>query len=214
MQFPNLKFSQIAGGLFGALVGDACGVPYEFKSARELPPYEQIEMTPPPNFERTYGVPVGTWSDDGALSLCLLESLVECDTWNAHDFGQHLVAWYDEGVWAVGSEVFDVGVTTAAAIRRIRQGANAETAGDADHSSNGNGSLMRALPVALWALQHDLDDGRNHSHRARSIVRDTRAFALAVVLRAVLFVGCKYLQHAKSRNWLETSRTNAAHAFE
>ena len=158
MQFPNLKFPYLAAGLFGALVGDACGVPYEFKSANELPPYAQIDMTPPVDFERTYGVPIGTWSDDGALALCLMESLIECEGWNAHDFGQRLVAWYDEGVWAVDRHVFDVGVTTAGAIRRIRNGGNAETAGDAGDNANGNGSLMRALPVALWALQNDVDD--------------------------------------------------------
>ena len=154
----NLRFPQLAAGLFGALVGDACGVPYEFKTAQELPPYAQIEMTPPPGFDRTYGLPDGTWSDDGALSLCLMESLIECAGWNAHDFGQRLVAWYDEGVWAVGGEVFDVGVTTSGAIRHIRNGGNAETAGDSGDNSNGNGSLMRALPVALWALHNNVDD--------------------------------------------------------
>ncbi len=140
------------------LVGDAVGVPYEFKSSTELPPWKQIEMTPPADFNRTYGLPDGTWSDDGAQALCLLASLIECQTWNIHDFGSRLVAWYDEGYMAVGKHVFDVGITSVSSIRKLRQGVSATQSGASDEHSNGNGSLMRSLPVALWALKHGIND--------------------------------------------------------
>lgn len=55
---------RIAGGLWGLLVGDATGVPYEFYLPQYLPPYAQLDMTPPAGFARAHaGVPVGTWSD-------------------------------------------------------------------------------------------------------------------------------------------------------
>ena len=133
-------------------------MPYEFKSPSELPPLAQIEMAPPPDLDRTYGLPDGTWSDDGAQALCLLASLVESGEWNIHDFGARLVAWYDEGYMAIGKHVFDVGITSAQSIRRLRSGVPATEAGASDEHSNGNGSLMRSLPVALWALRHDLGD--------------------------------------------------------
>ena len=67
---------KIAGGLYGLLIGDALGVPYEFYKPEALPSYDQIEMTPPPGFRKTYPqVEAGTWSDDGAQALCLLDSL-------------------------------------------------------------------------------------------------------------------------------------------
>lgn len=133
-------------------------MPYEFKSPSELPPLSQIEMAPPPGFDRTYGLPDGTWSDDGAQALCLLASLVESGEWNTHDFGARLVAWYDAGYMAVGKHVFDVGITSAASIRKLRGGAKATESGASGDRDNGNGSLMRSLPVALWALRHDLGD--------------------------------------------------------
>ena len=54
---PELKaelFSKIRGGLYGLLIGDALGVPYEFHRANEIPPYSEIEMTPPKGFLRAH----------------------------------------------------------------------------------------------------------------------------------------------------------------
>ncbi len=142
---------RIEGGLIGLLVGDALGVPYEFHTPNQIPPIAQIEFTPPPGFSRTYqGVPVGTWSDDGALALCLLASLLEADTFDEHDFGQRLVRWYEEGYLAVDGAVFDVGVTTAVGIRAIRGGVSPLEAGPRGAYDCGNGALMRVLPLALW----------------------------------------------------------------
>ena len=70
-------YEKIAGGLYGLLIGDALGVPYEFYMANELPVYENIEMIPPAGFRKTYEmVEAGTWSDDGSQALCLLHSLL------------------------------------------------------------------------------------------------------------------------------------------
>lgn len=38
----------------GLLVGDAVGVPYEFHNPSELPPFAQLDMCPPPAFERAH----------------------------------------------------------------------------------------------------------------------------------------------------------------
>lgn len=149
---------RIAGGLYGLLIGDALGVPYEFKPPQDLPPLEQIEFQPPEGFARTYdGLPIGTWSDDGAQALCLLASLLEMGEFDAEDFGLRLVRWSEEGYLAVDNYVFDIGITTSAAIRNLRRGVFAEAAGLTDDRSNGNGSLMRVLPLALWHRGSDED---------------------------------------------------------
>lgn len=149
---------RIAGGLVGLLVGDALGVPYEFHPPADIPSPDLIEYTPPPGFRRAHhGVPPGTWSDDGAQALCLLASLLETGSLDPDDLGRRLARWYEEGYLAVDANVFDVGVTTGRAIRALRAGAPALQAGPAGAHDNGNGSLMRVLPLALWHRGPDAD---------------------------------------------------------
>lgn len=156
---PGLSRSErIAGGLIGLLVGDALGVPYEFHPASALPPAAQIEMTPPAGFERSHPyVKPGTWSDDGAQALCLLASLQHGDYLDLDDFGRRLLNWHDVGYLAVGGHVFDVGITTTLALQRLRAGKPATHSGLSEESANGNGSLMRVLPLALWHRGSDTD---------------------------------------------------------
>jgi ADP-ribosyl-[dinitrogen reductase] hydrolase len=145
------RAERIEGGLIGMLVGDALGVPYEFHGPDAIPPVEQIEMEPPPAFVRAHaGVPAGTWSDDGAQALCLLDSLLDRGRLDPEDSGRRLLRWYDDGYLAVDSQVFDVGIQTGRALHRLRAGVPAVEAGGTDEQGKGNGSLMRVLPLALW----------------------------------------------------------------
>lgn len=147
---PTLR-ERIEGGLWGLLVGDALGVPYEFHAPHDLPPLDQLEMTPPPGFRRAHAqVPPGTWSDDGAQALALLDSLLARGALDLDDVGRRLVAWYQTGYLAVDGVVFDVGIQTSQAIRALIGGAAAAAAGPSDERANGNGALMRVLPLALW----------------------------------------------------------------
>lgn len=159
---------RISGGIIGLLVGDALGVPYEFHPREEIPSLAEIEFEPPTGFARAHaGVPVGTYSDDGAQALCLLASLLECDRFDADDFAARLVAWYREDYLAV-DQVFDVGIQTQRAILNLRKGAAPLEAGPSEEKNNGNGSLMRVLPLALW-----------HQGSNEALVRD--AFAQSAV---------------------------------
>jgi ADP-ribosyl-[dinitrogen reductase] hydrolase len=153
---------RIAGGMYGLLIGDALGVPYEFHLPEEIPPREEIEFEPPAGFRRAHGgVPPGTWSDDGAHALCLLASLLERGRLDPEDLGRRLLRWYERGYLAVDEKVFDVGIQTASALRTLKAGTPALLCGPKGEMDNGNGSLMRVLPLALWhagndeALVHD-----------------------------------------------------------
>ena len=150
------------GGLVGLLVGDALGVPYEFRAADQIP--ARVEMTPPAGYDRAHrGVPPGTWSDDGAHALCLLDSLLDKGALDVEDLGRRLTNWYHHGYLAVDG-VFDVGITTTAAIAALDRGTPAALAGPSEERDNGNGSLMRLLPLALW-----------HEGPDEALVRDAAA---------------------------------------
>lgn len=143
--------SKIEGAIWGLLVGDALGVPYEFHGPHSIPPTNQIEYKPPVGFDRAHhGVAPGTWSDDGAQALCLLASLLDCGQLDVDDLGKRLRMWYSSGYMAVDGNVFDVGIATAGAIRAMTEGVSPLEAGPDDEYSNGNGALMRVLPLALW----------------------------------------------------------------
>lgn len=140
----------ITSGLYGLLIGDALGVPYEFHDSSSIPPADQIEFEPPAGFRRSHpGVAPGTWSDDGSQALCLFESLIEHPELDLVDFASRLVRWHDKAHLQAGGRVFDVGIQTYRALARIKDGHPPHLAGGRTEQENGNGSLMRVLPVAL-----------------------------------------------------------------
>jgi ADP-ribosylglycohydrolase len=160
------RADRLRGGIWGLLVGDALGVPYEFHRPEQLP--VDIDMTPPVGFERSHRrIPPGTYSDDGAQALCLLATLVEREHLDVADFAARLVDWHDHGYLAVGQEVFDVGVQTRQAIARLVEGVPPLEAGPSDERRNGNGSLMRVLPLALFHTGSDEELVRDAERQSR-----------------------------------------------
>ena len=191
---------RILGGLWGSLVGDALGVPVEFKDRATVQADPVTDM-------RGFGShkqPAGTWSDDGALTLCTVDSLLlsEFDT---QDMGMRFVRWMNDELWTATGVVFDVGGATADALMRIAQGAPAEHAGGRDEFSNGNGSLMRILPVLLRFSGVATDQFVSRVERASAIThghaRSKMACALCGMVVRQLLLGNKpdaALQSARS----------------
>jgi ADP-ribosyl-[dinitrogen reductase] hydrolase len=155
---------RIAGGIFGLLIGDALGVPYEFSPPEALPSFDAIEMSPPPDFRRAHCVPSGTWSDDGAQALCLVATLTTRSCFHAENFANRLRNWASFGYLAVDGNVFDIGAQTQHALRNLAAGSSPLQAGPCSEADNGNGALMRVLPLALW-----------HGARTVQLVADAEA---------------------------------------
>lgn len=146
--------------VMGALTGDALGVPFEFKRPEDIPASNEINLIMPASFMKTHSsIPYGTWSDDGALMLCLLEVLQEDERFEPVHFATLLVKWVRDAYHQSGGKVFDCGGQTALAIRSLEEGVAPLEAGGRGERSNGNGSLSRTLPVAIighldgWSLQ-------------------------------------------------------------
>lgn len=154
---------RMLGGLWGAITGDALGVPVEFLRREHLRQNPVQEM----RGYGTYNQPAGTWSDDSSLMLCTVENLL--DGFNTKHLGKLFVRWLYEAHWTSWGEVFDVGGTTYQAINRLRQGEHPEHAGLIDENSNGNGSLMRILPVGLYYFSSPIKKLLDHAHRASAL---------------------------------------------
>lgn len=142
--------------IIGHAIGDALGVPVEFASRERLKTDPVIEI-------RGYGthkVPAGTWSDDTSMTLCLLESLTRLGTVDYQDIMHNFLKWMEEGEFTATGTAFDVGITTRHALLRSKldpisakmgkEGIDPLLCGDKDEHSNGNGSLMRISPMALY----------------------------------------------------------------
>jgi len=134
----------IKGAIYGLVTGDALGVPVEFVLRQEL---KEQPVTGTIGYG-THNQPPGTWSDDSSLALCLADELVK--GYNVDNIAASFVKWYDEKLWTPHGEVFDIGVTTRTAILKLKNGIPSAQAGGRDERSNGNGSLMRILPLLFY----------------------------------------------------------------
>jgi ADP-ribosyl-[dinitrogen reductase] hydrolase len=142
--------SKIESGLFGLAIGDALGVPIEFQSRKYLRENPVSDMF---GFG-THHQPAGTWSDDSSLAFCLAESL--CKGFDLNDIAKNFVRWYSEELWTPHGKVFDIGIATRHAILNIAKGHQADLCGGFSEEDNGNGSLMRILPLVFY-LQKEND---------------------------------------------------------
>lgn len=146
------ELEKIKAVLFGVAVGDALGVPVEFKSRetiRRNPVREMIGYG-------TYGLPPGTFSDDSSMTFCLAEALTQ--DFDLNTIAQNFVKWNFENFWTPRGKVFDIGIATSAAIDRLAKGERPELAGGFDERSNGNGSLMRIAPLLFYIKDKSIEE--------------------------------------------------------
>lgn len=140
----NKYDNMIKGGLFGAVLGDAVGVPVEFssRSQRKQDPVKEMRAY------GTYNQPIGTWSDDSSMLLCLVESITE--GFSLEKLADKFVRFAFNAYMTPHDKLFDIGNATLDAVENIRAGADLQECGLKSERDNGNGSLMRILPLAFY----------------------------------------------------------------
>jgi ADP-ribosylglycohydrolase len=141
---------RMLGGLLGLVIGDALGVPVEFRSRAKLGRNPVTGM----RGHGTHNQPPGTWSDDSSMALCTAESLIE-KGYDPLDMMVRFERWLHQGYLTPHGEVFDHGAATRAAIDRFSQGLPRSDWGCTGEHENGNGSLMRMLPLSLYVAERD-----------------------------------------------------------
>lgn len=139
----------IKGSIWGLIVGDALGVPVEFKEREALRKHPVTDMME----YGTHYQPKGTWSDDSSMMLCTLDSLGSKGKIDYDDIMAKFASWLFEDEYTPHGETFDYGGATCRAIERYRSGVAPLECGGCSERDNGNGSLMRILPVVLYQFE-------------------------------------------------------------
>ncbi|MCQ4936375.1 ADP-ribosylglycohydrolase family protein [Anaerotignum propionicum] len=161
--------NEVLDGIIGLCVADALGVPVEFNSRERLKANPVTDM-------RAYGThnqPSGTWSDDTSMALCLLDSL--SDGLDYKDVMDNFKSWLTEGKYTPHGEVFDVGIATRQAISRYMTGVEPLLCGGVGERDNGNGSLMRILPLLFYIQSlhgtdfQEMDEAFNMIHNVSAL---------------------------------------------
>jgi ADP-ribosyl-[dinitrogen reductase] hydrolase len=139
------------GSLLGLAAGDALGTPWEGLARNSFPPVSDLVGGGP------RGLPVGAWTDDTSLALCLAESLVASRGFDARDQMDRYLRWLQDGHWSSTGYAYGIGHTMSMALARYELTRDPTSSGRKGAVAAGNGSLMRLAPVPLFFAENRAD---------------------------------------------------------
>ncbi len=193
----------VKAGIFGVVVGDALGVPVEFTSRSERKADPVVDM-------REYGMhsqPKGTWSDDSSMMLATLDSINNNGGINYEDIMIRFRDWKINGNYTPHGRVFDIGITCARAIGLYRPGMDPLECGGTGERDNGNGSLMRIMPVSLYVGIEDeywkdsfIEDAAEKVHGVSSLTHGHPRSQIGCMIYTSI---CHELMYRGSRSVIE-----------
>ena len=148
--------SIVKDSLYGFIVGDAMGVPIEFEDREKL-------INKPVTSMLGYGshdVEAGVYSDDTSMTLATMDSIIKQNgIINYNDIADKFCNWINNNEYTATNKVFDIGMTTKyALIKYFNNKIDATMCGGTNINENGNGSLMRMLPIALYCFYKNIKD--------------------------------------------------------
>lgn len=168
------------GALLGLAIGDALGMPVEFKKPGSFPAVTTLTGGGRHNLKPGY------WTDDTSMSLCLTDSLVSCQGYDASDQMARYLRWYRHGYLSSTGQCFDIGNTVRTALETYSQTGQSYS-GPIHPRAAGNGSIMRLAPVALafayspsLAINHAADSSRT-THGAVEAIDGCRYLAALLI---------------------------------
>lgn len=136
---------RMKGMLYGAIIGDMLGVPFEFETKENM----KNEL-----FVGEYTVggahdqPRFAWSDDTSMSLAMIDACKN-GIYNHSEIMNGYKEWFNNAKYTSNDVVFDYGIGTRNGIVRLNKDA-VELNDFVDYimsESKGNGSLMRIHPI-------------------------------------------------------------------
>lgn len=212
----SIAAPRISGAIYGVLVADALGGPVQFKKRGTFAPVTDLRPVEP------FHKPTGAWSDDGSMTLCIAQSLVENNgIFSARDIAAKFHRWYAHGSFiSAGKESWDVGNATGIACQmwaKILGNVHGGAAGqvgtlpsrdefrtvqkaiyESKHLSSpkcqGNGSLMRVAPIGVL-FHHDTDAAMRYARAQSDLTHPHPACGDACAVYTRLIAECFKFKH-------------------
>jgi len=131
------------GTLFGLAIGDAVAATTQFRRPGSFSPIGDMIGGGP------FDLPRGAWSDDTAMALCLAESLLERDGFDARDQVQRYIRWQQEGYLSSTGQCVGITASTARSLA-LAKWRRVVFPGSHDPEQLDPEPLSRVAPVALF----------------------------------------------------------------
>lgn len=201
-----------AGCLVGLACGDAVGTTLEFHEPGSFEPITDMIGGGP------FSLEPGQWTDDTSMALCLAESLIHCNGFNAENQMNRYCNWMNYGIPSSTGTAFDIGNTVRAALLEYERTGDPYS-GSADPHTAGNGSLMRLAPVPIFffpdleAIMRYSGESSRTTHGAAEAIEACQLFseylfnALSGYTRDQILINKAFqpaepkLQEISGRNW-------------
>lgn len=155
-------------GMMGLIVGDALGGAVQFMKSENVARRPQGRVTGMEEIA-PFGMPAGAWSDDSSMALATLDSINNKQKIDTGDIMVNFVKWLYKDEYTPTGECFDVGNTCASAIKNFVMDANPSTCGVTGEYANGNGALMRIMPVCLYMYDMQKNEGTDDATAVKAI---------------------------------------------
>lgn len=175
MNTPTLH-NRYLGAMLALACGDAVGTSVEFSPRGSFAPVTEMTGGGP------FGLQPGQWTDDTSMALCLAESLILKGAFDPADQMVRYLNWWQWGYLSSTGTCFDIGGTVRSALASFQETGNPWSGSTAPDTA-GNGSLMRLVPVVLFAYP-DVEaalacaaDSSRTTHAAPEAVESCQLFA-------------------------------------
>lgn len=149
-----LKRNIVLDSIIGFAIGDAFGVPVEFNEREYVKSLNLSEM-----ISGSHNVEKGSWSDDTSMIIATMDSIINKNgNIDYKDIMDNFIKLVDNGKFTSLGYAFDVGNTITKSLNKYKETKNELDSGCSDVMDNGNGSLMRILPVSIYCILNDLSN--------------------------------------------------------
>lgn len=140
---------KMKGCIYGLFVADAVATPYEFRNEDYMNKLSAIDMIPPQGHHRTYkDVKTGTWSDEGSMTLAMMDTIVHCHGFKPKYFLRNLMQYKYEGAFCVNQYAFGYSRHLEQMLRAHKEGTPVYSLDEAKKSRDTD-SLVRSVPLVL-----------------------------------------------------------------